>query len=301
MTSESSYGGDAQAVGAGGVDLCSMSLPAVPEVQINHTYSAGVRATSQYVGTGFLAPSTRRSTPAPGLAAASRDNAGIQTSFEYDALGRVTWSKPDPGQGGWTQYLYAAANPAGAVRANVTVRRRDNGSKTATILGVNLLVFDYFGRVYQEQRRLPGGAYNKRETIYDGSGNKASVSELTGGAATNLTSYLNYDPFGRPATIQPPDGASHNVTMTYAGVRGRSAAARWKVATAVGSGDLWRPLHRDLRPPGTPRLGRRTLRRFRRHRDHDLRLRGGESPRLGVDPRFRHRHGDGDADPQLRL
>ena len=232
VTSESSYGGDAQAVGAGGVDLCSMSLPAAPEVQINHTYSAGARATSQYTGTGFLALD-QTIDASTGLPAVSRDSAGIQTTFEYDALGRVTWAKPDPGQGGWTQYLYTPANPAGAVRANVTVRRRDSGSKTAAILGVNLLVFDYFGRVYQEQQRLPGGAYNKRETIYDGSGNKASVSELTGGAASNLTSYLNYDPFGRAATIQPPDGASHNVTMTYAGVRQVSRTV--KVATAVGS------------------------------------------------------------------
>ena len=159
-----------------------MGLPAAPEFQVNHTYAAGVQATSQYAGTGFLALD-QTIDASTGLPAVSRDSAGIQTTFEYDALGRVTWSKPDPGQGGWTQYIYAPANPTGAVRANVTVRRRDNGSKTATILGVNLVVFDYFGRVYQEQRRLPGGAYNKRETIYDGSGNKASVSELTSGAA----------------------------------------------------------------------------------------------------------------------
>jgi YD repeat-containing protein len=145
----------------------------------------------------------------------------------------MTWSKPDVGQGGWTEYVYTHANPAGAVRANVTVRRRDNGSHSAAILGVNIVAFDYFGRVYQEQRRLPGGSYNKRETQYDGAGNKASVSELTTGAPTSLTSYLGYDPFGRPGTVRPPDGASHDVTMTYAGVRQVNRTV--KIATAVGS------------------------------------------------------------------
>jgi RHS repeat-associated protein len=232
VTSESSYGGDAQAVAAGGANLCTMGLPAVPEVQINHTYAGGVRATSQYVGTGFLALD-QTIDASTGLPLSSRDSAGIQTAFTYDALGRMTWSKPDVGQGGWTEYVYAPANSAGPTRASVTVRRRDNGSQTAPILGVNLVVFDYFGRVYQEQRRLPGGAYNKRETLYDGSGNKASVSELTTGAATNLTSFFSYDPFGRPATIQPPDGASHDVTMTYSGVRQVNRTV--KIATAVGS------------------------------------------------------------------
>jgi RHS repeat-associated protein len=233
VTSESSYGGDAQAgLATGGADLCSMGLPASPEVQLIHTYASGVRATSQYTGTSFYALD-QTIDASTGLVAASRDSAGIQTAFEYDLLGRMTWSKPDVGQGGWTEYVYTHANPAGAVRANVTVRRRDNGSHSAAILGVNIVAFDYFGRVYQEQRRLPGGSYNKRETQYDGAGNKASVSELTTGAPTSLTSYLGYDPFGRPGTVRPADGASHDVTMTYAGVRQVNRTV--KIATAVGS------------------------------------------------------------------
>ena len=184
-----------------------MGLPAAPEYQLIHTYAGGVRATSQYAGTSFFTLDQTIDVSS-GLPVSSRDAAGIQTAFEYDLLGRPTWSKPDVGQGGWTEYVYSPADPAGSVRANVIVRRRDNGSHSAAILGVNIVTFDYFGRVYQEQRRLPGGvAYNKRETLYDVAGHKASVSELTSGAAGNLTTYLNYDPFGRPGTIQPPDGA----------------------------------------------------------------------------------------------
>ncbi len=234
VTSESSYGGDSQGgIPTGGANLCTMGLPATPEYQINHTYSAGVRATSQYSGASFLSLDQTIDV-STGLPLSSRDAAGIQTAFEYDVLGRPTWSKPDAGQGGWTEYVYSHAVPAGSTRANVIVRRRDNGSKSAAILGVDIVTFDYFGRVYQEQRRLPGGvAYNKRETHYDGAGHKSTVSELTSGAATNVTSYLNYDPFGRPGTIQPPDGASHDVTLTYYGVRQVNRAV--KIATAVGS------------------------------------------------------------------
>jgi hypothetical protein len=232
-TGESYYGGDAQAgLATGGADLCSMGLPASPEFQINHTYASGVRATSQYAGTSFLALD-QTTDASSGLVSASRDSAGIQTAFEYDNLGRMTWSKPDVGQGGWTQFLYTPANPVGIARANVTVRRRDNGSKSAAILGVNIVTFDYWGRLYQEQRRLPDGSYNKRETLYDGAGNKASVSELTTGAATSKTSYLNYDPFGRPATVRPADGAAHDVTMSYAGVRQINRTL--KVATSTAS------------------------------------------------------------------
>jgi len=231
VTSESSYGGDAQG-GIGAGNLCSLSLPASPEYQINHTYASGVLATSQYVGTGFYALD-QTIDPSTGLVSSSRDSAGLQTAFEYDALGRVTWSKPAVGQGGWTEYVYTPANPVGTSRANVIVRRRDNGSKSATILNVNIVSFDWFGRVFQEQRRLPGGTYNKRETLYDAAGNKASVSELTTGAATSKTSYLNYDPFGRPGTIRPPDGAAHDITMSYSGVRQTTRTV--KIATAVGS------------------------------------------------------------------
>jgi RHS repeat-associated protein len=233
VTSESYYGGDAQGgISVGGSDLCTMGLPASPEFQVTHAYASGVRATSQYAGTSFFALD-QTIDPSTGLVSASRDSAGIQTAVEYDKLGRMTWAKPDLGQGGWTQYVYTPANPVGSAQALVTVRRRDNGSKTAAILAVNLVTFDYFGRVYQEQRRLPGGTFNKRETLYDDAGNKASVSELTTGTPTSKTSFLNYDPFGRPGTLQPPDGAAHNVTLTYLGARQIDRTV--KIATAVGS------------------------------------------------------------------
>src|ERR1700681_857487 len=66
---------------------------------------------------------------------------------------------------------------------------------------------------------MPDGSTSKRQTSYDGAGNKSTVSEVMTGNPTNVTTFSGYDPFGRPGTITPPDGAAHNVTMTYHGVR----------------------------------------------------------------------------------
>ena len=229
VLAEKFYGGDAQAgIGAGG--LCTAALPAAPEREIDHTYSAGVRATSKYAGTSFylLDQTIDAST---GLPAAGRDSAGLQTSYEYDAIGRMTWSKPPVGQGGWTQFFYTAAS--GTTPPNIIIRRRANGSKTAQILAVDQLVYDSLGRTYQELKTLPDGSTGKRETLYDGAGNRASVSEWTVGAASNKTSFLSYDPFGRATTIRPPDGAAHDVTLVYHGVRQVDRTA--KVAVAQGT------------------------------------------------------------------
>src|SRR4051794_29190327 len=103
------------------------------------------------------------------------------------------------GQGGWTEYVYTPA--AGNTKANVLVRRRANGSKSATVLAVDQIVFDPFGRVSQELKTLPDGTTARRQTTYDGADNKDKVSEWTNGAPSNWTQFLFYDPFGRPGTV----------------------------------------------------------------------------------------------------
>lgn len=230
VMAEKSYGGDVQG-GIGSGDLCTLALPASPEYQINHAWAFGVKATSQYSGTSFTILS-QMIDPSTGLVSSSTDSAGLQTRFEYDKLGRMTWSKPDQGHGGWTQYIYA---PAGAQPATVTVRRRDNGSEGATVRALEFYLFDSFGRIWKEQRQLPTGT-STRETIYDGAGNKATVSEMASSSSpSNKILFLSYDPFGRPGTIRPPDGASHDVTLTYQGVRQVSRTV--KIATNAGGGE----------------------------------------------------------------
>jgi len=61
------------------------------------------------------------------------------------------------------------------------------------------------------------GHWSARETLYDGMGHRKSISEW--GNTAKKTQFLNYDAFGRPVTITPPDGSSHNVTMAYTGDR----------------------------------------------------------------------------------
>jgi YD repeat-containing protein len=230
VANERYYGGDSPGFGlATGVsDLCSMGLPASPQYQINHTYSFGVRSTSQYSGASFLSLDQTLDA-ASGLVSSSKDTAGVLTSYLYDTMGRRTWSKP--AQSGWTQYVYTAATPS--IKPNVTVRQRDNGSEAAAILAVSQVVFDDFGRVFQELRTMPDGSTSKRQTAYDGAGNKSTVSEVMTGNPTNVTTFSAYDPFGRPGTITPPDGGVHNVTMTYHGVRQVDRTA--KVGTVLGS------------------------------------------------------------------
>jgi RHS repeat-associated protein len=238
VTAEKSYGGDFSG-GIGGGDLCMMGLPSLPEVEIDHMHSSGVRVSSKYANTGFyflsyLPPGMGLPAidPSTGLPVSSFDTAGLETDYEYDVFGRLLWSKPrGTGNGGWTEYVYTPAS--GSIKPNVLVRRRANGSKTASILAVNQIVFDGFGRVFQELKTLPDTTSAKRETAYDPVGNKSSVSEWTVGTPGNKTYYSGYDPFGRPGTIQPPDGAAHNVTMTYHGVRQVDRTV--KIATASGA------------------------------------------------------------------
>jgi YD repeat-containing protein len=132
--------------------------------------------------------------------------------------------------------------------------------------------FDPFGRVYREKRRTPSTVWAKRTTFFNAMGWKTDVSEWQqdGVAHTKFTKYLGYDVFGRPTTIRPPDGSTHDVTLSYAGVR--SVNRTTNVATVAGGGETF-DHHRDLRPARPSLSGQGTLRRGWRDRHHDLRLR----------------------------
>ncbi len=229
VIAESYYGGDLQGGIQVGGDNCSMPLPA-PEYQLNHSYTAGVVSRSWYTGHGFnvlergIDAGTR-------LTSWSRDTAGLQTDYEYDLLGRLTWSKPPTGHGGYSEYVYSTATAASAASAaagpSVHIRNRGN-SKTAAVLSQSRLEFDGFGRLQREERWLPGtGPVARRDTFYDVAGNRASVSEWETGTPAKKTQFLLIDPFGRPGKIRPADVASpdpalsfaHDVDLVYTGVR----------------------------------------------------------------------------------
>jgi len=81
--------------------------------------------------------------------------------------------------------------------------------------------------VAKERRQMPGLDWVARDTTYDAMGHVSTVSEWYDESVAGtpaLTQYLGYDAFGRPTTIRPPGGASHDVTMSL-----RSYSARWLV------------------------------------------------------------------------
>ncbi|MGH9363043.1 MAG: hypothetical protein ACRD2T_14110, partial [Thermoanaerobaculia bacterium] len=245
LASERYYGGDNQPLST--VPIEQVALPQPPEYRIDHETFYGSRATSTYFNTqtgaafGFKAldcgddPTLTGFNPgidaSTGLPSKCRDTSAIATSYEYDALGRLLWVKPQTGHEGWTEYVYTRATSAGSL-ARVNVNRQPNGG--GALLTEAIVKFDALGRVWQEQQRMPSGSFSTRETLYDAMGWRASVSEL--GSTTRKTVFSGYDPFGRPGTITPPDGATHDVTLAYTGVR--SVARTVKVGTSFGGGSV---------------------------------------------------------------
>jgi RHS repeat-associated protein len=221
VTSESWYGGDTQPVNLSGSDFCAMTLPASPAYQINHAYAWGTRATSSYSGTTFKTLDLTID-PSTGLASRSRDAAGLETAFTYDSMGRPLTA--DPAGDLMTTYTYRLASSASSL-ARVTVARVT--SPGAPAAAESRIDFDAFGRPVKEEQRMPDGSFSARQTVYNALGWKTFVSEQ---GSPFGTTFLNFDPFGRPGTIRPADGAAHDVTISYAGVRQVSRTA--KVATS---------------------------------------------------------------------
>lgn len=150
----------------------------------------------------------------------SRDSAGIVTTFDYDALGRLTWVKPDSGHGAWTEYEYRPATTSSSGRAEVAVRHRPNGSTTG-VLAESLIEYDALGRIFRERKRLQDGSWSTSDTRYDHAGRKAKVSVTTawGGHSAEPSRWTTttYDAFGRPLTITTPDAKS--TQFSYVGAR----------------------------------------------------------------------------------
>src|SRR5262249_44166053 len=199
-----------------------------PEYQINHAYLYGVRSRSQYVSAGFYSLD-RDIDFSTGLVSRSRDTSGIPTSYLYDSMGRVYYVKPR--DGAWTNYSYHLATSPSAL-ASVLIDRQQNGSP-GTSLAQTRTKFDALGRPIEEDTRMPDGTWSARITTYNALGWKTNVSEA--GNPGNTTAYSNFDPFGRPGRIRPPDsvsanGFAHDVTLSYSGAQ--TVTRTVKVGTA---------------------------------------------------------------------
>ncbi len=232
QTRDDYFGGDQGGLGATAQsDSCNLAGLPANQYQIDHGYQAGQLSSSQYIPSSFKSLD-RVIDPFTGLASASRDTAQLATSFAYDTLGRLTWEMPEVGHDGWTEYAYARATLP-STPAKVTIRRRGNGSQTAPVLAESVIEFDGLGRVYQEKQKMPDGSTSTLQTLHNAMGWRTYVSEL--GAVGSGTSFLNYDPFGRPTRIRPSDGSAHDVVLSYTGARIVNRTI--KVATGAGGAE----------------------------------------------------------------
>jgi hypothetical protein len=218
LTNEAYYGGDClepdpaspgnckQDVSTG--DLSdSMALPSNPAYELRHTYSHGVRESSQYFdkGAALSFKSLDRSIDSAGAITCEKDTTGLQTCYTYDTMGRVRTVTPPAGAA--TSYLYTKASVFGTTissNAGATVTR---GSTRVDY------VFDPMGRLWREKRLMPDNSVSIQETHYDGLGRKDSVSEfeklevLESQFVPAYTTGYAYDIFDRPTSIRTADNS----------------------------------------------------------------------------------------------
>lgn len=221
VTSERSLGGDLDAIPG---DPCSATR-APSHYFINHTYVFSgadlLEHSARYDGTPhFIADEDFD--VRTGIVRASRDAAGIETSFEYDASGRLSIVRP-AGQQAATTYQYdLAGNPA-----RLTVQQcllAANATSCATPLTETRSYYDGHGRMTEERRKVTATQWSATWTDYDplSRPETRSVPVLTASGAagadvsTARTSWT-YDFMGRVLQETRPDGS--RTSFTYNGVR----------------------------------------------------------------------------------
>ncbi|MCH9652175.1 MAG: RHS repeat-associated core domain-containing protein [Deltaproteobacteria bacterium] len=226
VTDVKQYGGDLQ--GLPTTAGCGISLPQ-PAYWATNEYDsmsgALVRKRARTPSGGF-APFYSYDVdvdPWTGWVVEERDAAGFRVTHHYDNAGRILSSTPQSGARSVFTYTHRPA-------ANETKVNTKSLSARGSVLAESEVIFDDLGRLWKQRRRLPGGVWSEQETLTNARGWVTSVSQR--GDLTQTTQYLGFDPFGRPTTIRPPDGAAHDVLISYQGDRVRSE--RSKVAQAGG-------------------------------------------------------------------
>ncbi|HSS18884.1 MAG TPA: RHS repeat-associated core domain-containing protein [Pyrinomonadaceae bacterium] len=245
LTEENHYGGDVAANASTG----DRFLPTgASEYAITNSYRCDIGGNRT---TSVVSSSYYKSTPSlklldntvdctTGTVTASRDAAGIQTSYEYDELGRVTRVAPQQGAVDKIKYFDVQAGATtGAPQISVDHVAQDAAS---TSLGDEVFKYDQLGRLFEQRERMPnaGSVYKVKTMAYNGMGWKTAESEWNDGttASGRQTKYDDFDPFGRPATIYQPDYTAanrHLVKVFYNGVRLVNRTVRVGTQVVAGS------------------------------------------------------------------
>lgn len=228
LSSEKSYGGDLNPINLG--QLSSLPL-GTPERWVAHSYDGArflIRSEFKTVGgsnvTDIPYLVDQAVDPYTGLVqkvteASGITQAGLNTYFTYDTSRRLTHIVPD--SGAKTVITY---NPrtAGVERPTATVVHFNASGGTVK---TEVYDYDHMGRLRTESREIETGAFISKRTQYNGMGWKISETEW---GDTNLnnyeTTYRQFDMFGRPTVIRPPDskeaqGYPHDITLKYRGLR----------------------------------------------------------------------------------
>jgi len=164
----------------------------------------------------------------------SKDTSGRQTSYQYDALGRVHRITPPSASELATFVCYEGPGATTAYRASAR-QACPVASSNAGVATWQHFEFDGLARLAREKRLQPSSAVVKRFHLYDGAGNAYFTSEWVpdatsqsitpdlsttcafgGGTYTGRarpsaapgTYRLCYDPFGRPQQIVGPKMSS---------------------------------------------------------------------------------------------
>lgn len=228
LSSERSYGGDLNSIQLG--QLSSLPL-GTPERWIGHTYDAArflIRSEFKTPGGGNVADIpylldqvvdyrtglVQKITEASGII-----QAGLSTHFTYDSMGRLTHIVPD--SGAKTVITYTPRTP-GVERASAMVVRQNAGGGTVR---TEFYDYDHIGRLRTQAKQIETGAFISKRTRYNGMGWKISETEWGDTNLNNFeTTYRQFDMFGRPTVIRPPDskeaqGYSHDINLKYRGLR----------------------------------------------------------------------------------
>ncbi len=215
---ERHYGGDTGPISTTS-DLCGMALSG-DGYRRESAFQYGTLSSSRWLtGTGAHVLWTYQSTvdQATGLPKTVTGADGLTVTLTYDSSGRRTAEIPQSGAGARTTYTYNRATSASSP-AEVLIRQHNNiGS---VVLTQAKAVFDPFGRFWRDQRLEPSGSWSTVDTVVNSMGWTHSTSERQLGWPSKLTMYKNYDPFGRPGRIEPPDDPNgHKILLWYAGER----------------------------------------------------------------------------------
>jgi YD repeat-containing protein len=228
VESEAYSGGESSGIASG--STCS-GTPATPTYEIGRSWSHGVLAKTWYDGfeNDFL--TLRLDIDADtGLPNASYQfhptGTDRRTQYAYDTMGRIESITPSGSARSF--YVYAAA---GTGPAHVTFQQLPADAANTTPLTESHYYYDGLGRLVQQKERMADGDWSALVTTYDHDDREVSQSVAIRSGTSDYESALSgnttettYDGYGRPKTVEQPDG--HTTTLDYAGVLSTTRTVR---------------------------------------------------------------------------